>query len=243
MAITKPLFMNKQDSGFRLVDGLSIEDAIINLNSISATYAIAAAGTNQATSTALNSVLNQVDTTTASSGVSLPLSTGKRNTPFSFCIIYNNGANPLSIYGAIGSTDTINGVAGSTAQTIPVGASALFNSAKPGSWFTGDVSDAGIFTSVNSSGNITITGLGAGFVNKAGTNGRAGTFILTGATPVTIANTTTAITDTISISLNTVGGSVGVQPHVATITAATGFTVIGTAGDTSIYNYTMTATN
>jgi hypothetical protein len=41
----------------------------------------------------------------------------------------------------------------------------------------------------------------------------------------------------IFLALNTVGGSVGVFPHVATKTAATGFTVLGTAADTSIYGY------
>lgn len=73
----------------------------------------------------------------------------------------------------------------------------------------------------------------------AGITGTNGTFTADGATPVTVANTSVAITDTIIISLNTVGGTVGVQPHVATITAATGFTVLCTASDTSIYNYVI----
>ena len=32
---------------------------------------------------------------------------------------------------------------------------------------------------------------------------------------------------------------IGVQPHVATITDATGFTVVCTASDTSVYNYAI----
>jgi hypothetical protein len=64
-----------------------------------------------------------------------------------------------------------------------------------------------------------------------------GTFVANGTTPVTITDARVAITDAIVISLNTVGGTVGVQPHVATITAATGFTVVCTASDTSTYNY------
>jgi hypothetical protein len=64
-----------------------------------------------------------------------------------------------------------------------------------------------------------------------------GTFVANGASAVTISDTRVAITDAIVISLNTVGGTVGVQPHVATITAGTGFTVVCTAGDTSTYNY------
>ena len=69
--------------------------------------------------------------------------------------------------------------------------------------------------------------------------GRYGTFVANGTTPVTITNANVAISDCIVISLNTVGGTVGVQPHVATITAATGFTVVCTASDTSTYNYCL----
>lgn len=65
----------------------------------------------------------------------------------------------------------------------------------------------------------------------------SGTFIANGASAVTVANTNILATDTVAISLNTVGGTVGVQPHLATLTAGTGFTVSGTASDTSTYNY------
>jgi hypothetical protein len=87
--------------------------------------------------------------------------------------------------------------------------------------------------------SIQATAVTAGLLLKQGANGLCGTFTLNGVTPVTVSNTNVAITDAIIISLNTVGGTVGVQPHVATITAATGFTVIGTASDTSIYNYAI----
>lgn len=66
-----------------------------------------------------------------------------------------------------------------------------------------------------------------------------GTFVCNGATAVTIANTNVLITDEISISLNTIGGTVGAIPRLDTITPGTGFTVKGTAGDTSIYNYAI----
>jgi len=69
-------------------------------------------------------------------------------------------------------------------------------------------------------------------------SGRAGTFTLNGTTPVTISSSSLAITDVIVMSLNTVGGTVGVQPHVATVTAGQA-TVIGTASDTSVYNYVL----
>ncbi len=42
---------------------------------------------------------------------------------------------------------------------------------------------------------------------------------------------------TVVITLKTVGGTVGATPHVATITPGTGFTTVGSASDTSTYNY------
>ena len=88
-------------------------------------------------------------------------------------------------------------------------------------------------------GDIKMSTVAKGLVIKQGANGKCGTFTANGATPVTVSNTSIAITDTICVSLNTVGGTVGLQPVVATITAATGFTVVCTAGDTSTYNYVI----
>ena len=87
--------------------------------------------------------------------------------------------------------------------------------------------------------SLTYSTAGLGPILKQGANGLVGTFIANGTAPVTVSNTAVAISDAIIISLNTVGGTVGVQPHVATITAATGFTVVCTASDTSTYNYTL----
>jgi hypothetical protein len=225
-----------------------LQNCIKNKNGASSTYSITAAGTTQATAVQLNSVFNEVDTVASGTGVNLPNSAGKNNVPYQFCVIYNNGANALAVYAAQGTSDTINGTAGATGITMNAGSAALFASAQKGVWFSIGIAGNENFgnitaTSISSSGNITESGLGFGFVQKAGTNGRAGTFTLNGATAVTVSNTTTAITDAIIISLNTVGGTVGVQPHVATITAGTGFTVVGTAGDTSVYNYSMIGTN
>lgn len=69
-----------------------------------------------------------------------------------------------------------------------------------------------------------------------------GTFVCNGTTPVTVADANfTNIAQVITISLNTVGGTVGgsagVPPLVLTVTAGTGFTVAGQTGDSSIYNY------
>ena len=64
-----------------------------------------------------------------------------------------------------------------------------------------------------------------------------GSFVLNGATPVTVVAPLVTANSVIAISLKTVGGTVGVYPHIATITPGTGFTVVGTASDTSTMNY------
>lgn len=87
--------------------------------------------------------------------------------------------------------------------------------------------------------SLVFTAATAGPILKQGANGRVGTFVCNGVTPVTVTNTSIAVTDAIIISLNTVGGTVGAVPAVKTITASTGFTVAGTAADTSTYNYAI----
>lgn len=65
-----------------------------------------------------------------------------------------------------------------------------------------------------------------------------GTFTCNGATPVTVTEPNVNANSTILITLKTVGGTVSPSvPYIATITAGTGFTVTGTASDTSVYNY------
>lgn len=66
-----------------------------------------------------------------------------------------------------------------------------------------------------------------------------GTVTLNGTSEVTVANTNVTANSIITFTLKTVGGTVGAQPVVATITAGTGFTVKGTASDTSVYNYSV----
>lgn len=81
--------------------------------------------------------------------------------------------------------------------------------------------------------------VGAGPVLKQGANGRVGTFVANGVTPVTVSNTSVAVTDAIVISLNTVGGTISIHPVILTITAGVGFTVSSAAADTSTYNYAI----
>lgn len=68
----------------------------------------------------------------------------------------------------------------------------------------------------------------------------SGTVTLNGATPVTVADPRVGTDSVVVFTLKTVGGTVSPNaPNVLTITPGTGFTVGGTASDTSIYNYVI----
>lgn len=64
-----------------------------------------------------------------------------------------------------------------------------------------------------------------------------GSFTLNGASTVTVAAPTVTANSVVGITLGTVGGTVGAVPTILTITPGIGFTVAGTAGDTSAYNF------
>lgn len=232
-------FMQKPDAGFRLGDIRTIFDAIVSNNANSAAYGITATGSTQATALQLTSVISQVDTVSASTGVNLPLTTGSRTVPYQICYVINNGASTLTVYAATGSTDTINGIAGSTGVSQISGANAIYVSAKPGVWEVFGALSTGTFGALSLSGSLTFTTINAGIIQKQGTNGKVGTFVANGTNSVTVTNTSIAISDAIIISLNTAGGTVGPTPSLKTITAGTGFTVVGTALDTSTYNYSV----
>ena len=86
----------------------------------------------------------------------------------------------------------------------------------------------------NSSGAVAVSGTGG-----QGVGGVSGTFIANGATPVSVANTSVALTDLIIFSLKVVGGTITVAPIILTITAGVGFTVATAALDSSTYNYLL----
>jgi hypothetical protein len=67
--------------------------------------------------------------------------------------------------------------------------------------------------------------------------GAFGTFTANGTTAVTVTDSRVTANSSIDITLKTVGGTVGAIPSIKTITAGTGFTISGTASDTSVYNY------
>lgn len=128
-------------SGNQLVDTHTIIDAIVNANGASRSYNITAAGSSQGTATQLTAVINEVDTITTGGGVALPSSSGKRNTPFQNCVVINNTAAPLNVYGIATGSDSINNVAGSTGIAQNPFSIYLYVSAKPGYWFAINSSD------------------------------------------------------------------------------------------------------
>lgn len=71
-----------------------------------------------------------------------------------------------------------------------------------------------------------------------GSTSKGGTFTLNGATPVTVTNVNITANSVVIFGLKTVGGTVSPNgPAMLTVTPGTGFTVGGTALDTSVYNY------
>lgn len=72
---------------------------------------------------------------------------------------------------------------------------------------------------------------------KKGANGKTGTVTLNGVTPVTVTNSSITADSGIIFTLVTPGGTVGAYPAIQTKTPTTGFTVAGTALDTSVYKY------
>lgn len=67
-------------------------------------------------------------------------------------------------------------------------------------------------------------------------NRLAQTVTLTEDTAVTVAAPQVTSASVVIFTLKTVGGTVGAYPAIQTITPGTGFTVAGSAGDTSVYN-------
>jgi hypothetical protein len=85
-----------------------------------------------------------------------------------------------------------------------------------------------------------ITGIGSPCTVSCYVLVTSGTFTINGATPVTVVAPNLTANSTVIFGLKTVGGTVSPNsPNLLTVTPGTGFTVGGTASDTSIYNYVI----
>jgi hypothetical protein len=98
----------------------------------SAADALTAAGTNQATGLALTHAINNVTSAAASTGVVLPaVSTAGVGAVVE---VYNNGANPIKVYGA--GSDTVDGTAGATGVTLTNALRCQFRAIAAGKWIS-----------------------------------------------------------------------------------------------------------
>lgn len=101
---------------------------------------------------------------------------------------------------------------------------------------------AAIQTQLNAkapSASPTFTGtvaIGAKLDAATGANTSVGTFTLDGVTPVAVANTSITASSLVFISKVSTGGTPGTVPTY-TLSAGVGFSVVGAALDTSVYNY------
>lgn len=92
-------------------------------------------------------------------------------------------------------------------------------------------------TSIGAAAAIPFAVGGVGFPTESFIAVGLGSFVCNGASAVTVADAAVTASSIIVPTLGTVGGTVGAIPAVKTITPGTGFTIAGTASDTSTYAY------
>jgi hypothetical protein len=91
-------------------------------------------------------------------------------------------------------------------------------------------------------GDIAFDRVGKGLRLKQGSNGRTGTFVVNGATPVVVGNTNLAAGDVILFQRDVIGGTPG-NMQITARTNGTSFTITGTAADTSTMRYILVGTD
>jgi hypothetical protein len=89
------------------------------------------AGGGQANATPISAGINRIGTCrTAGDSIGLPRATGGQ-----LLVVLNGTNNACQVFAAPGSTDTINGLAGSAGVNLATAKVAMFCSAGPGAWF------------------------------------------------------------------------------------------------------------
>ena len=193
----------------------------------------------------------------------VPVSVGQVMTAPISTALATNGAGTITAAGIAGgittrttvaaaftdTTDTAANIIAAAANLVgKVGASFIYtyqNSSTASATLTGGtgVTVSGI-TNVpaNMSAQYLVTYTAAATITMVGLNltlntPNSGTFTNNGTSTVTTANAAVTANSNIIITLKTVGGTVGAIPHLLTITPGTGFATVGTASDTSVYNY------
>ncbi len=129
---------------------------------------VSAAGTDQSDATALSAVTNDVTTVASGTGVKLPAAvSGAKIT------VYNNGANALQVYSS--GSETINGVAGATGITLPVGESITFDAISTSAWLYGIAGGLGTMA-YQDADSVAVTGGDIDGTTIGGTTPALGTF-------------------------------------------------------------------
>lgn len=90
---------------------------------------------------------------------------------------------------------------------------------------------AKFLVTMSAAGTVTVVGVEQGYFPKTGVTGAAN-----GATPVAVADAAVTANSIITLTINTLGGTVH-GAFVSAKTAGTGFSINSLAGDTSTYNY------
>lgn len=152
--------------------------------------------------------------------------------------LYRDSANVLKTDDALVVAGTL-GVTGATtlSSTLASGALTVTGAASASTTLTagtGITATTGNITATN--GDVVISTAGKGLNVKTGSNARIGTLTLNGATPVVVNTTAVTADSAIFLTVKTVGGTPAFS-WVSARTAATSFSVTGTAGDTSVLQW------
>ena len=179
-------------------------------------------------------------------GISIKTSGG---TP-TFVVTAATGAvasGPLAVTGAATVSTTLGVTGVATFTAVPVFSAGLGAVSGTSGSFSTTLGVTGVATltaqavltgGASVADHLTMSVAAKGLVLKRGGNGLCGTFTMTTGV-ATVSTTAVAATDAIVISMGVVGGTVGVHPNITTLTAGVGFTVAGTSGDTSTYNWAI----
>ena len=107
-------------------------------------------------------------------------------------------------------------------------------------WWSGTVE----YLNLSGTGNLSLLVAGRTLSVKSGSNALSGTFTANGTTPVAVATTAWDANCAAIITLKTSGGTgPTMTPFVSSVTPGTGFSVVSTVGDTSIYNWVALKVN
>ena len=110
-------------------DSQTLTNKTLGLPKFDISAAVSAAGSNQAGATALTTMINNVTTVAASTGVVLPTAVAGY-----IVIVRNGGANALNVYPATGAA--INAGAANAAHSLPIGAMIQYVATSATQWYT-----------------------------------------------------------------------------------------------------------